>query len=439
MTKKFLTLLALLTVLVAAFAGISAAQEGEPLVIGVVNDLSGPLLTYGVELENGFKLGLLYEAGIDPTEFESVDEALATLTIGGRPVEVKVVDYAGDADQAVTLARELIEVDGAEIIVGAPSSGATIAMQQLAVDNEVLLFAAPGASPDITGVAFNPNTYRACRNLGQDSMALASFAGQLGTKWVILAADYEFGRAGAATFTSLLGASGVEWVGEPIYAPLETTDFTPYLQQVASSGAEVLLPIWAGDGAVILYQQFDELGVDENVTILGAFNSNDIVKLASTEANIGNVSWIVYHYSFPQTEVNDWLTEKHVALYSDVPDLFTECGFATAQAISQGVNATEGDTLPDSLAPVLEGMTIESVKGTIYIQPGDHQALTPMYIAELANLDDPDQKYYNLLGEISALDAAPPCLLQGDYAERCEMNAEFIESLRAEMEAETEE
>ncbi len=431
--RKFLSVIVLVAVVLAAFAGISAAQEGEPLVIGVVNDLSGPLLTYGIELESGFKLGLLYEAGIDPTEFDSIDAALETLTIGGRPVVVKVVDYAGDADQAVSLARELIEVDGAEIIVGAPSSGATIAMQQLAVDNEVLLFAAPGASPDITGKAFNPNTYRVCRNLAQDSLALASFAGELGTKWVILAADYEFGRAGATTFTNLLGAFGVEWVSEPIYAPLETTDFTPYMQQVASSGAEVLLPIWAGDGAVILYQQFDELGVDENVTIVGAFNSNDIVKLASTEANIGNVSWIVYHYSFPQTEVNDWLTEKHVAVYSDVPDLFTECGFATAQAISLAVNASEGDTLPSALSPVLEGMEIESVKGTIYIQPGDHQALTPMYIAQLTNLDDPDQKYYNLLGEISALDAAPPCQLEGDYADRCQLNVDFLAALKAEM------
>lgn len=430
MTKKALFII--MALLLSALVGVSSAQEDEPLVIGIVNDLSGPLLTYGIELENGFKLGLLYEAGVNPDDYESLDEALAAVTLGGRPVEIKVVDYAGDADRAVTLTRELIEVEGAEIIVGAPSSGATTAIQQLAVDNAVLLFAAPGASPAITGANFNPNTFRVCRNLAQDSLALASFATELGENWIILAADYEFGRAGAETNTALLGAVGVNFVSDPIFAPLETSDFTPYLQQVATSGAEVMLPIWAGDGAVTLYQQIDEQGIDEQVTVIGAFNSNDIVKLASTEANIGNVSWIVYHYSFPQTEVNAWLTEKHKAAFdNDVPDLFTECGFATAQAIVKAVNATEGDTLPEALTPVLEGMEIESVKGTIYIQPGDHQALVPMYLARLANLDDPDQNYYELIQEVSLLDTAPPCVLPEAYADRCQLNADFLAELRA--------
>jgi branched-chain amino acid transport system substrate-binding protein len=328
----------------------------------------------------------------------------------------------------------LIEVDGAEILVGAPSSGVTIALQQVAADNEVLLFAAPGASPAITGAGFNPNTYRVCRNTVQDSLALAAFAAEgLGQKWVILAADYDFGRSSAVAFEATLAAFGVEWVQAPIYAPLETTDFTPYLQEVLNSGAEVLLPIWAGDGAVTLYQQINELGVDDSVIVVGAFNSNDVVAFASTDANIGNVSWIVYHYTFPQTEANDWLVEKHQAIYADYPDLFTECGFATAQAIVKAVNGSEGATLPEDLAPQLEGMTIESAKGTIYIRPGDHQALVPMYVAELVSYTDPEQKFYNLLAEVSAFDAAPPCALVDPYADRCELDAAFMAEL-AEME-----
>jgi branched-chain amino acid transport system substrate-binding protein len=420
--------------LLLALVGVSGAQDGEPLVIGVVTDQTTGLAIYGYELEFGFKLGMLYELGIDPTEYESIDAALSEAVAGGRPIEIKVVNYEGDTDRAVSLARELIEVDGAEILVGAPSSGVTIALQQVAADNEVLLFAAPGASPAITGAGFHPNTYRVCRNTVQDSLALAAFAAEgLGEKWVILAADYDFGRSSAVAFEATLAAFGVEWVQAPIYAPLETTDFTPYLQEVLNSGAEVLLPIWAGDGAVTLYQQINELGVDDSVVVVGAFNSNDVVAFASTDANIGNVSWIVYHYTFPQTEANDWLVEKHQAIYADYPDLFTECGFATAQAIVKAVNGSEGATLPEDLAPQLEGMTLESAKGTIYIRPGDHQALVPMYVAELVTYTDPEQKFYNLLAEVSAFDAAPPCALVDPYADRCELDAAFMAEL-AEME-----
>jgi branched-chain amino acid transport system substrate-binding protein len=159
--------------------------------------------------------------------------------------------------------------------------------------------------------------------------------------------------------------------------------------------------------------------------VVGAFNSNDIVA-TSDPSTIGNVSWIVYHYTFPQNEINDWLTEAHKKFFDgDVPDLFTECAFATAQAIYAAVAATEGSTLPADLAPALEGLVWEGPKGTYYLRPGDHQALVPMYIARLTNLDDPDQNYYELLTEVSAFDAAPPCALPEAYQDRCALNDAF--------------
>ncbi|MCS7072195.1 MAG: ABC transporter substrate-binding protein, partial [Anaerolinea sp.] len=214
-------------------------------------------------------------------------------------------------------------------------------------------------------------------------------------------------------------------VSEPIYAPLETTDFTPYLQQVLASGADALLPIWAGDGSVTLFQQIAELGVNEQMAIVAAFNSNDIVAV-SDPSTIGNISWIVYHYSFPQNPINDWLVENHRAAYNDVPDLFTECAFATAQALIQAVTETGGDTLPEAMIPVLEGMVFEGPKGTYAIRPSDHQALVPMYIARLVNLDDPDQNFYELLAEIPANQIIPPVLLPQDLAaERLPLDEAF--------------
>jgi len=426
--KKLLILVLVLLMMVPLVQGASAQDDGEPLVIGLMVDQATGLAIYSTELENGFKLGLIYSAGLDPADYDNdIDAALADVTIAGRPIEVIVSDYAGDADLAASQARELIEEDFAEIIVGAPSSGVTLGLQQVAVDTEVILFVAPGASPAITGENFNDNTFRVCRNTFQDSIALAAFGTELGEDWVMLAADYDFGRSTAAAFEATLSNFGVNFVADTIYAPLETSEFTQYLQAVLDSEADVLLPIWAGDTAVALYAQIAELGVNDEMTVVGAFNSNDVVAAVSTDADLGNVSWIVYHYSFPDTEVNDWLVANHLAAYEDYPDLFTECSFATAQALYQAVDEAEGNTLPEDLRPVLEGMVFEGPKGTYYIRPGDHQALAPMYVAELTSYTDPEQNFYNLLGEISAFESAPPCLLVEDFAERCEMNVEFME------------
>lgn len=430
MHKRFFALLLVLALLLGV-AGQVFSQDGEPLKIGLMVDQSGSLTIYGIELENGFKLGLLYAAGIDPTAYDSLDDALADVVIAGRPVEVVVRDNASNADVAASQARELVEQEGVELLVGAPSSGVMTGVQQVALDSDVLLFVAPAASPLITGSNFNVNTFRICRNTFQDFLAFAPYATtELGTNFIILAIDNDFGR-GSAAAAGVLASAGINFVSEPIYAPLETTDFTPYLQQVLDSGADALLPIWAGDGSVTLFQQIAELGVPEQMAVVAAFNSNDIVAV-SDPSTIGTISWIVYHYSFPDNEINDWLVEKHRAVYNDWPDLFTECSFATAQAIVQAVTEAEGDTLPETLIPILEGMVFEGPKGTYAIRPSDHQALVPMYIARLDNLDDPEQKFFELLAEVPANQIIPPVLLPENLADRLALDEGFLESLAGE-------
>src|SRR5687767_1195865 len=138
-------------ILMLCVSGLALAQDADPLKIGLLTDHSGPLAIYGTELDNGFKLGLVYSVGLNPDYYETIDDAVAAVTIAGRPVELLVRDTASDPDTGASQAREVLEQDGAEILVGAPSSGVTVGLQQVAVDYDVVLFAAPGASPAITG------------------------------------------------------------------------------------------------------------------------------------------------------------------------------------------------------------------------------------------------------------------------------------------------
>jgi len=412
--------------------GRAVAQDSEPLVIGLMVDQSGALTIYGYEEEYGFKLGLLYAAGVNPADYgNDMDKALEAVKIGGRSVKVVMRDNASNAEKAASQARELIEQEGAEILVGSPSSGVMTGVQQVAKDSDVILFVDPAASPGITGANFNVNTFRICRNTFQDFLAFAPYATkEIGKNFVILAIDNDFGKASAGAAQAILGSAGISFVSEPIYAPLDTTDFTPYLQQVLNSGANAVLPIWAGDSSVTLFQQIAELGVGKKMAVVAAFNSNDIVA-KSDPSTIGNVSWIVYHYSFPKNEINDWMVKQYQAVYKDWPDLFSECSFATAQALVKAVETTKGDTLPKSMIPALEGMIFNGPKGIYGIRPSDHQALVPMYIAKLNNLDDKDQKFYELLAEVPATDIIPPVMLPDDLKARTDADAKFMDALKA--------
>jgi branched-chain amino acid transport system substrate-binding protein len=399
---SFITLIVFIALALIAVPSlhIMPAQADQPLKIGVLTDLTGSLYPYGIQLENGFALGIEYATK-------------GTSQVAGRPVEVMIRDYADDAALAVAQARELIEVDGVEVLVGAPSSVATLSIIEIAAEYGVILMTGPAADPRITGEFFRPTTFRACPNAYQDALDVATWAVEhVGTRYVQLAPEHAFGYGWVAAFDYAFRAKGATFVRETIYAPTDTTVFRRYLRQVINSGADGVIVTWAGASMRALFRQAAELGLGtdpDKPVILTGFDSNDIVSAFAGPAQIGSVGPIVYHYTLSDSAVNKWLVEHHRAEYDDVPDLFTECGFATAQALVAGTDATSGSTLPEDLIPALEGLQWEGPKGTYTMRAEDHQALMPMYVVKLINIDDPDQKYYEPVAEVSAEDSTPPC------------------------------
>jgi branched-chain amino acid transport system substrate-binding protein len=395
--------LTLVLLLVISAVNFSTAQE-DTLKIGVLTDHSGALSIYGFEQTQGFELGLEYATG-------------GTMEVAGRKLEIVVRDNAGDVDTGVADARELIESEGVEILVGTVSSTVTLSLQASALEYDTILFAGPAATPAVTGEAFNVNTFRVCRNSFHDAFAAAQFGiGEYGTSYVQLAPDSAFGVGSAGAFDFALQALGATPVRETVLVAADTTDFTPAITEVLESGADFVVVTWAGASGATLFNQMGDLGVKDTMGMLTAFNSNDIQQLLQTNSN-GDRGFIIYHYTLPETEANDWLVENHQAKFASEPDLFTECGFATAQALVAALEATEGDTLPEAMIPALEGLSFEGPKGTYTIRPEDHQALVPMYIVEMVDSESATFEYYELLQTISAEDTAPPCLAPGRSSE----------------------
>ena len=129
----------------------AAEATGDPLRIGVMSDLSGGLVLFGQEMVNGLELGFQYATD-------------GTMAAGGRPIELIILDDTSDVETGAAAARELIEAEGVEILVGNTSSAVALQVQQIADENGVVYFAAPAAAPDITGANWNEHTFRVCRN-----------------------------------------------------------------------------------------------------------------------------------------------------------------------------------------------------------------------------------------------------------------------------------
>ncbi len=379
------------------------AADAKPLKIGLITDQSKALSIYGTQEINGFKLGLEYATN-------------GTMEVAGRPIEVLVRDDENNPDRARQLARELIEKDGVELLQCCASTSSALTVIEVAKENKVVAMIDPAAGPQVTGSNFNRYVFRTGRNTLQDALTAGPYMVEsVGTNFVQLAPDTDFGKGSAASWRTIVESNGGTFVADDVLIPADTTDFTPYLQKILDAadqqGAKVLLVTWAGANFPRLFQQMQEQGVLDKLTLATGFGDNATLPLVYTDA-VGAVGMIAYHYTLPKNEVNDWLVEHHKAEYGSPPDLFTAGGMAAAIALVQGLEKTNGSTDPEQLIPVLEGMSFAGPKGTYTFRKEDHQALQPMYMVKLVNIDDPEARFYELLQERTAEQTAPPILVQ---------------------------
>jgi branched-chain amino acid transport system substrate-binding protein len=384
----------------------------EPVKIGLITDATGALAIYGAHILRGFPLGLEYASGAAP---EVVSANQWNFTLDNCPIEVYVRDDQSNPETTATVARELIEVEGVDILVGTVSSGATATLQELARENQIPLIVAPAAANDITGVAFNEYTFRTSRNNYQDAVNICEYLVEEYDTFVQIAPDYSFGYGGAAAFRDACTLFGGSFVAEDIFAPADTTEFTPYMERILNSGAQAFLVTWAGGGFVPMMQSANELGVFDEMAMASGFVDNVVMPAFFSNA-IGQTSGILYHYTAPDNPINDWLVEKTLETYGVPPDLFDADGMNAALLIAAALRQIEGEVSAPALLAAMEGIEFAGPKGLIYIRPEDHVAIQDMYIVTLTNVTDPEFRFFDL---VSTNRPDVPCLLPEALQDRC--------------------
>src|SRR5262249_22089630 len=107
-----LAVLFTLTVL-SGLAVAPAQAQKEPIKIGLLNSITGPLAVNGTEINEGIKLYWEDEMGGQ---------------VAGRPVRLIVEDDEGKADVGLTKTRKLVESDRVHVILGPVSTAVALAI-----------------------------------------------------------------------------------------------------------------------------------------------------------------------------------------------------------------------------------------------------------------------------------------------------------------------
>jgi branched-chain amino acid transport system substrate-binding protein len=217
--------------LTAALAAILSAltsqanAAADPVVIGDIDDLSG-----------------VYADAQGQGGIEAINMAIADFggSVLGRKIVLLTADHQNKPDIGATKFREWADQSGLNMLLGGSNTGVSIAMSKVAAAKKVpfIVIGAGGAS--LTGADCTPYSV----HYAYDTTALANGTASTivksgGKTWFFITADYAFGTQLQDAATRVVTANGGKVLGS-VRVPLGATDFSSFLLQAQSSGAQVL-------------------------------------------------------------------------------------------------------------------------------------------------------------------------------------------------------
>ncbi len=216
-----------------------------PVTLGFNVPQTGPYADEGADELRAYQLAVEHlNGGGDGGMLNTFSsKALQGNGINGHKVEFVTGDTQTKSDAARASAQSMIQKDGAIMITGGSSSGVAIAVQGLCQEAGVIFMAGLTHSNDTTGKDKKANGFRHFFNAYQSAAALAPvLASRYGKdrKFYMLTADYTWGWTQAASMKAFMEDQGWTMV-EDVRTPLSATDFSSYMTEVQTSGADVLI------------------------------------------------------------------------------------------------------------------------------------------------------------------------------------------------------
>jgi branched-chain amino acid transport system substrate-binding protein len=269
-----------LVVLIVSVACASTAlgAEGE-VVIGNLDDLSG-----------------VYSDDGGPGSVEAEKMAITDFggTVLGRKIVALVADHQNKPDIGASRFREWADQKGLDMMIAGANTGVTIAMAKVAVAKKIPLLIVGAGGSSLT----NEDCTAYSVHYVFDTTALANGTASTvlrrgGKTWFYVTADYAFGTQLMNSASKVVEASGGKNVGL-VRVPLSTADFSSFLLQAQSSGAQVLAFANAGDDFQNALKAAREFGITRTmkpVALVAFINNIHSLGLATAQGLYLTTSW----------------------------------------------------------------------------------------------------------------------------------------------------
>jgi branched-chain amino acid transport system substrate-binding protein len=361
---------------VALLAGVPTSSYAADKVIkvGISLAMSGPVAALGDSIWRGVSLYQKLHQDSLPN---------------GLKVDVIQRDDAGNSDNIKRIAQELVVRDGVRILGGVALSPQGFALAPLVTQAKIPLVIMNASTASIT--RGSPYIVRTSTTLWQTSYTLGKWAATNGHKKVYtLVADYAAGHDAEAAFVKGFTDEGGKIVGS-VRAPVTTTDYLPYMQNIKSSGADTVFMFVNAGRINAATTAFVGAGLkDAGLGLIGPGDvaiDDDIINMGNNV--VGLVTAGVYFAKNPVKANVEFVKAWKKEYGPDaLPNFLSAAGWDGMAAIYDLVRSTNGNFTSDQAMQFLSHWkNPDSPRGPIAIDPETRDIVQTVYINRVEMVD----------------------------------------------------
>lgn len=215
-------------------------QEAQVVTIGGVLPLTGDAGTFGQNAARGIEL--------------AVSEANAQKLIPGKTIRFVAEDSRGNAADAVSATRKLIDVTHANMLIGDVTSAGTQAIIPIVTQARVPLVSPAASAPALSGAS--PYFARVWPSDVYEAQVIGDHAkGQGYRKIAVVYANTDYGVAMVDQFRKVMGPAVVAL---NVGVDRETMDYRPTIERIRRAGADALFLVLYPEDARRMLDQLRE-------------------------------------------------------------------------------------------------------------------------------------------------------------------------------------
>jgi len=366
--------------LALALLGFGPANAQDSVKVGLIMSYSGQFADTAAQIDNGIKLYVKQHGD----------------TVAGKKIELIRKDTGGIApDIAKRLAQELVVRDNADIFAGFALTPNALAAADVSAEAKKFMVVMNAATAIIT--TKSPYIARTSSTTPQLNYTLGVWAAKNGIKKIYtMVSDYGPGIDAETWFQTGFKEGGGEIVGS-VRFPVNNPDFSAFIQRAKDENPDGIF-IWIPGGAqpAAVGKALAERGVDTSkIKILGqdALGAESALK-SMGDAALGIITVADYDYSHNSPMNHDFVKAYNEEFHRN-PDFFSVGGYDGMNLIYEALKKTGGKTDGDSLIAAAKGLSWESPRGPISIDPETRDIVQTVYIrrVERANSELEDIEF----------------------------------------------